>query len=256
MIRSTLIATLLLLLTTNIFAQEDSTHVVLKNGGEMNVVITKVDPWGCTLSDDKMLLFKVISELNTNDSLLISEITSKVGNIRIWKKGEEKILSFENATYQEIQHQKESGAGVKSALLGLQLDRALNYRFQVDFSIHALQPLVFSPSFSFGHTLGTDYNKRSFGLGIGGLWEFDKNRFILMLNASTVLVEVPNAMSEEKSPIGILSQYQFLAGEDDKYIFFVGGYCNLNHIEFDGKQERFGVMLGLGLNISVLSFYK
>ena len=244
-----------LFLTPLIFAQEDSTHVVLKNGGEMNVLIKKVEPWGCTLSDDRMLLFRIVSELNTKDTVLVQQVMAHVDSIKIRKKGDVKILDFENAIIQKMPTPKPSGVGLKSVTFDWTFDYAMNYGFRLAFSLRALEPFIIVPGISFGNTLNTNYSMFRVSFGAGCLLEYEKTRFMALLSFAGHEIEVGSVENILLKPISLDVEEQFLTGNKNQYIIFAGGYCNLNHVVFDGKDVRFGLRAGIGLNLSVIPFF-
>ncbi len=235
-----------LLLTPLSFAQEDSTHVVLKNGGEMNVLITKIDPWGCTLSDNRTLLFTIVSELSTKDTILVQQVMAKVDSIKIRKKGDVKILDFAGAKFQKIP--TEGGfVIVRAASLAISVDYSFMYSFQVNVSPRKYGFLVFSAGFLSGTT--TSLSNRTYGVfaGAGYIWNFDNESFLLTINYGSRVITPEFIPSQVKNFGFINSEVHLFGSMNSKFTFSVGGYLFLSKQGWGGNETWGGLKLGLGM---------
>ena len=251
-----LIAVLLFIFRCATHCQEDSSSVLLKDGTQMNILIQSVDPWGFTLSDNRTLLFKVVSELRTDDTMLVQKVVAQVDSVKIREQGNTKILDFDNAVFKKAPVPEGSSLSLKSITLNLIVDYGMNYGFQLAFSIKTLQPFVIAPGAFFGSTIDSSFSSSGAALGAGWLWEHEQSRTMILLNYGLVSIETNNAAAIILHPFSLSVDQQFFAGSGDKFILSVGGYGNLNNIQYNGKRRIFGVRLGFGLNLSVFSFYK
>ncbi|MBI5217104.1 MAG: hypothetical protein HY960_15215 [Ignavibacteriae bacterium] len=220
----------------------------------MNVLISKVELWGFTLSDERLLLFKVLDEVITHDTMLVQQVRNVTDSVGVIKEANMWRIDFRHAKIRPFESSSKSLILVRSASLNISADFSINYNFQIDVSPSDFEYLVFSTGFTAGSTIAGANQTWGAYLGAGLILVFEYHSFLVTINygetniQGTYRFDINEKVTRtERSPGYLKAEAHIYGNSDSKMLITLGSYRFFSKSGWGNKETFWGFKLGIGL---------
>lgn len=264
----------LLLLTYNLNA--DSSIVLnLKNGSIVETKVLEIAEWGIKLEDKKSVSYKVISNIEINDTSYVHEILNYVPLAQIYLEDNNYNINFDGVLFDKRE--------VKEYRLLQNVDISSHILFNSNeiFNIQSsIKPRNFyNIAIRLGFSFGWDYNNYvendvkfedfvrtySWNAGLGRLFRFNDSFFTIFINLGKKYIDfekeeddsrnkfTTHFFSDERMIYFACSSYRYYIYKNDFYMT-LGMQYYINDISFDSEElkikENNNIVLKLGIGHS------
>jgi hypothetical protein len=239
------IAIVYLLLLQTLFGNGIEADIILKNSQCLNVEITDIYWWGLRLSDNRVVLHKLIDRIETSGDSLTIAIQSIIPGIAIQKDGDTLyVINYQNAAIPKIPRKSGKFFSETSFSVTFASSRQDQFDFQTYFNIK-------NGFLNIGLTHGNT-EKVEYGYGITGFnFGLGFSYTILEKNAITIaacysLYTITIESSDTRDAFFLTSSIRHYL-KPKRFFACLGVRYYITEIEQIDNFKKIGFLLGLGL---------
>jgi hypothetical protein len=198
------IAFVYLLLLNTLFGNGIEAHIILKNSQRFNVEITDTYWWGLRLSDNRVVLHKLIDRIETTSDSLPTAIQTILPGSTVRKNDNNLfIIDYQSAVMPELKKEiSKFNLEISSSL-----SYAVNNQDRYDFQSHLKSSYYFLLlGLTHGYAIDTNHAMNGFNFGLGFSYGIlTKNT--VSIAASCALYTITTARTEEDESLFVTTSF-------------------------------------------------